>query len=77
MDEKREVLSVGVSIVYTLQMEKDVGFRIRIDRSLRQRFLDVCRAQDKPAAQVLREFMRDYVEHNSSDKPKPTPKELP
>jgi hypothetical protein len=42
-------------------MDKDVGFRIRIDRNLRQRFLEACRAQDKPAAQVLREFMRQYV----------------
>lgn len=42
-------------------MDKDVGFRIRIDRKLRERFVEVCRAQDKPAAQVLREFMRNYV----------------
>ena len=40
---------------------KDSGFRIRVQRELRQRFLDVCRAQDKPAAQVIREFMREYV----------------
>lgn len=51
-----------VSIVYTSAMDKDVGFRIRIDRNLRERFLEVCRAQDKPAAQVLREFMRVYIE---------------
>ena len=40
---------------------KDVGLRIRVQRELRDQFLDVCRAQDKPAAQVLREFMRTYV----------------
>ncbi len=40
---------------------KDVGLRIRVQRGLREQFLEVCRAQDKPAAQVLREFMRDYV----------------
>jgi len=45
---------------------KDVGLRIRVQRDLREAFLEVCRAQDKPAAQVLREFMREYVaEHNS------------
>ena len=45
---------------------KDAGLRIRVQRDLRERFLEVCRAQDKPAAQVLREFMRDYVtEHES------------
>lgn len=41
---------------------KDTGLRIRVDRQLRQDFVDACRAQDKPAAQVLREFMREYVE---------------
>jgi hypothetical protein len=42
-------------------MSKDAGLRIRIDRLLRDRFLETCHAQDKPAAQVLREFMREYV----------------
>ena len=42
-------------------MDKDVGFRIRVQRELREQFLEVCRAQDKPAAQVIREFMREYV----------------
>jgi hypothetical protein len=45
-------------------MIKDVGIRIRVDRILRDRFLKICRAQDRPAAQVLREFMRSYVEQN-------------
>ena len=44
-------------------MTKDSGLRIRVQRDLRDKFLDVCRTQDKPAAQVIREFMRDYVEH--------------
>ena len=41
--------------------KKDLGLRIRIDRNLREKFLEVCRAQDKPAAQVIREFMRSYI----------------
>ena len=45
----------------TLRFMKDVGLRIRVQRDLREKFLEVCRAQDKPAAQVLREFMREYV----------------
>lgn len=45
---------------------KDVGFRIRVQRELRERFLEACKAQDKPAAQVLREFMRAYVEKHVS-----------
>lgn len=51
---------------------KDVGLRIRIQRDLREQFLEVCRVQDKPAAQVLREFMRDYVRvHGQSGKADP------
>src|SRR5208337_108484 len=33
---------------------KDSGLRIRVQRQLRDRFLGACRAQDKPAAQVIR-----------------------
>lgn len=41
--------------------EKDVGMRIRVERTLREEFLEVCRERDLPAAQVLRAFMREYV----------------
>lgn len=50
------------SIGYTEITMKDSGFRIRVQRELREQFLAACKAQDKPAAQVLREFMRDFVE---------------
>ncbi|WP_273241716.1 hypothetical protein [Hyphomonas atlantica corrig.] len=40
---------------------KDSGFRIRIDRELRDRFVEICREQDRPAAQVIREFMRQHI----------------
>lgn len=36
--------------------------RVRVNRELRDEFLIACRADDKPAAQVIREFMRSYVE---------------
>lgn len=45
----------------TLSNMKDAGLRIRVQRELRDKFVEACRAQDKPAAQVLREFMRDYI----------------
>ena len=51
--------------------EKDVGMRIRIDRSLRDKFLEACRAQDRPAAQIIREFMRDYVAERDSASDEP------
>ena len=53
----------------TLLFMKDVGFRIRVQRDLREQFLKACRNQDKPAAQVLREFMREYVGQHESGQP--------
>ena len=51
---------------------KDAGVRIRVEKGLRNRFLETCRRQDKPAAQVLREFMRGYVaEHEKELTPAP------
>lgn len=47
---------------------KDVGFRVRVERDLRDEFLEVCRAQDRPAAQVIREFMRSYVVQLGAEK---------
>lgn len=45
---------------------KDSGLRIRVERELRDRFLAICREQDRPAAQVLREFMREFVAENQN-----------
>ena len=42
-------------------VRKDVAFKIRIDEELRRAFVEACQADDRPAAQVLREFMRTYV----------------
>lgn len=38
------------------------GLRIRIDDGLRTEFIQTCRSNDQTAAQVLRAFMRQYVE---------------
>lgn len=40
---------------------KDAGLRLRVEKELRQEFVEACRSTGKPAAQVLREFMRDFV----------------
>ena len=45
--------------------------RVRVNRELRDEFLIACQADDKPAAQVIREFMRAYVESH----PVPSPNE--
>ena len=43
---------------------KDAGLRLRVERELREEFVELCRAEGRPAAQVLREYMRDYVAKN-------------
>lgn len=43
---------------------KDAGLRLRVERTLRQEFVEACRADGRPAAEVLREFMRAYVAQN-------------
>jgi len=41
---------------------KDAGMRIRVEPELRAEFVAVCQFQDIPAAQVIRQFMRGYVQ---------------
>jgi hypothetical protein len=51
---------------------KDAGLRIRVERKLRERFLELCREQDTPAAHVLRAFMRKYVAtHDTAERLRP------
>ena len=40
---------------------KDVSFNFRIDADLKEAFTAAAEADDRPAAQLLREFMRAYV----------------
>jgi hypothetical protein len=44
---------------------KDAGMRIRVEPELREKFVNLCRDNDVPAAQVLRSFMREFVQTNS------------
>ena len=46
---------------------KDSGFRIRVERDLREKFIEVCRAQDRPAAQVLRDYMRARIRDHDEE----------
>lgn len=46
-------------------MKKDVGMRIGLDRELRDEFLAARQIQDRPVAQVIWKFMRDYVRKNA------------
>lgn len=65
-DNAKFILCICVSNGYTDSSMKDSGLRIRVQRELRDRFNEACRAEDRSAAQVLREFMRAYVERHES-----------
>jgi len=43
------------------QHPKDTSFNLRIDPNLKAAFAKAAEAEDKPAAQVVRDFMRAYV----------------
>ena len=43
---------------------KNAGLRLRVERELREEFVETCRLEGKAAAQVLREYMRVYVAQN-------------
>ena len=45
-------------------MTKTAALRIRIDPELHRDFLEICKQQDTPASHILRQFMRDYVQHH-------------
>ena len=45
----------------TSQHPKDTSFNLRIDPALKAAFTAATEAEDKPAAQVVRDFMRAYV----------------
>jgi len=46
---------------------KDVAFKIRVEEDLRRAFVDACKVEDRPAAQVIREFMRDYLQKKQQE----------
>lgn len=45
---------------------KDVGLRIRVEKDLRDAFTQACRAQNLVAADVLREYMREFARRHVS-----------
>src|SRR5271155_3846038 len=44
---------------------KETSFNLRIDPALKAAFTAATAAEDKPAAQVLRDFMRAYVQQRA------------
>ena len=41
---------------------KDYGMRIRVEMEVRDAFVEACHARNRPAAEVLRDFMRSFTE---------------
>jgi hypothetical protein len=46
---------------------KDAGMRIRIERDLRDAFVQACQSQGLAAAEVLRDFMRSFAAKHSAE----------
>jgi len=59
------LLDCGYTLCGHGEPMKDAGMRIRIEPELREEFVELCRKNDVPAAQVLRAFMRDFIKTNS------------
>jgi hypothetical protein len=51
-----------IHLIRCAHMSKDVGIRIRVEKELREAFVNACRNQDVAASEVLREFMRLFAE---------------
>ena len=49
----------------TSQHPKETSFNLRIDPALKAAFTAATGAEDKPAAQVVRDFMRAYVKQRN------------
>jgi predicted transcriptional regulator len=45
----------------------ETTFTFRVDRELKNRFTEAARVNDRPGSQLLRAFMRDYVEPAEHD----------
>jgi len=45
-------------------MAKEAVFTMKLEPELRDAFMAAAKQADRPASQILREFMRDYVEHD-------------
>lgn len=49
------------NVTQRAEIEKDVQMVVKMPIALRTAFVDSCKANDRNASQVLREFMRKYL----------------
>lgn len=52
--------------IVSLMSVKDAGIRVRVEKSLGEAFVEVCRTQGLPASSVLRDFMCAYAERHQN-----------
>lgn len=45
---------------------KDVGLRIRVEKELRADFQRACDEDERAASEVIRQFMREFVEQHAN-----------
>lgn len=50
-----------------MSMSKDSQFAFRVEAELREHFVQTCKGLDRPAGQVLREFMRQFIASHEQD----------
>lgn len=48
----------------TNNRQKDKSFTIRVDADLLKTFQIVAKENDRPSAQLIRDFMREYIKKN-------------
>lgn len=46
-------------------MPKDAAFTMKLEPELREAFMAAAEAADRPASQVVREMMRDFIAHQA------------
>ena len=50
-------------------MPKDAMFTMKLEAELRDSFMEEAAAFDRPASQIVREFMRDFVDGHEFSRP--------
>jgi predicted transcriptional regulator len=53
--------------VQKFELMPETTFTFRVDQGLKKAFTEAARANDRPGSQLLRDFMRDYVDRSGHD----------
>jgi predicted transcriptional regulator len=63
----RRTYIVSASYGQEFEAMPETTFTFRVDQELKKAFTEAARANDRPGSQLLRDFMRDYVERAEHD----------